>query len=73
MCGGGGACWHQIFVFEQDIIISVELVSDPGSGGSILVRRGRGWGACWHLGFVFEQDILISVELVSTQEAAAPS
>ena len=22
---GGGACWHQGFVFEQDIFISVEL------------------------------------------------
>ena len=23
----GGACWHQCFVFEQDILIPVELVS----------------------------------------------
>ena len=25
--GLGGACWHQCFVFEQDILIPVELVS----------------------------------------------
>ena len=24
---GWGACWHQCFVFEQDILIPVELVS----------------------------------------------
>ena len=23
---GGGACWHQCFVFEQDILIPLELV-----------------------------------------------
>ena len=24
---GGGACWHQCFVFEQDILIPLELAS----------------------------------------------
>ena len=26
--GGWGACWHQCFVLKQDILISVELVSN---------------------------------------------